>query len=100
MTVLNDQTVGQSLALQCKVTTVRSITSRVDIVWSSNGTVLRRINGATATILNDSIVYTDYYNITMLSTSYDRRRIECEVAINLNPPIMVSSNITLNVNGE
>ena len=91
---------GQSLTLQCEVTTVRGITSGVDIVWSSNDIVLRRINGTTATTMDNSVVYTDSYTITMLSTSYDSRRIECEVTINVNPPIMASSNITLNVNGE
>ena len=44
VTALNTQTVGQSLTLQCEVTTVRGITSRVDIVWSSGGSILRRIN--------------------------------------------------------
>ena len=48
VTAPNNQTVGQSLSLQCEVTTVRGITSRVDIVWSS-GTVLRRINSITIT---------------------------------------------------
>ena len=35
VTVLNTQIVGQSVTLQCEVTTVRDITSRMDIVWSN-----------------------------------------------------------------
>ena len=91
---------GQSLTLQCEVTTVRGITSRVDIVWSSDGTVLRRIGDTTATTVNDSLVYTDSYNISRLSTTDDGRVIQCEVVINISPLIMATNNVTLNVIGE
>ena len=101
MTTLNDQTVGQSLTLQCEVTTVRGITSRVDIVWSSNGIVLRRINGTIATTMENSLVYTDSYIISQLSTTDDGRVIQCEVVINASPPVMASNNLTiLSVGGE
>ena len=100
VTALSDQTVGQSLTLQCEVTTVRGITSGVDIVWSSNGTELRRTNDATATTMGNSSVFIDSYMISMLTTSYNARIYECEVVINANPPMTVSDNIVLNVNGE
>ena len=99
VTTLNDQTVGQSLTLQCEVTAVRGITSRVDIVWSSNDIVLKRINGTIATIMNDSLVYKDSYNISQLSISDDGRVIQCEVVINASPPVMATDNITLDVMG-
>ena len=100
VTALSDQTVGHSLMLQCEVTTVRGITSRVDIVWNNNGTVLRRINDITATTMGNSLVFIDSYMISMLTTSYNQRMYECEVVINANPPTTVSDNIILNVNGE
>ena len=93
------QTVGQSLTLQCEVTTVRGITSRVDIVWSSGGFELERMNGAISTIMNNSLVYTDSYTISQLSTTDESRVIQCEVVINANPLVMVSNNITLDVMG-
>ena len=96
---LNTQTVGQSLTLQYEVTTVRGITSRVDIVWSSNGIVLRRINGTIATTMDNSLVYTDSYNISQLNTTDDGRVIQCEVVINASPPVMTTNNITLNLMG-
>ena len=96
---LNTQTVGQSLILQCEVTTVRGITSRVDIVWSSNDIVLRRINDTIATTMDSLLVYTDSYNISRLSTTDDGRVIQCEVMINASPPVMATDNITLNVMG-
>ena len=104
----NTQTVEQSLTLLCEVTTVRGITSRVDIVWRDNIGVLRRRNDTMAlddnevssTIVEDVQVYTDSYTISRLSTTDDGRVIHCEGVINTRPPVMGSSNITLNVTGE
>ena len=100
VTALNTQTVGQSLTLQCEVTTVRGITSRVDIVWSSGGTVLRRMNDTTATTMDNSLAYTDSYNISQLNTTDEGRVIQCRVMINASPLVITNNNITLNVTGE
>ena len=90
---------GQSLTLQCEVTTVRGITSRVDIVWSSNGTVLMRMNSTIATTMDNSLVYTDSYTISQLSTTDEDRVIQCEVVIIASSQIMASDSITLDVTG-
>ena len=100
VTVLNTQTVGQSLTLQCEVTTVRGITSRVDIVWSSDGAELERMNNVSSTTMDNSLVYTDSYSISQLSTTDDSRVIQCEVVININPPVIAANNVTLNATGE
>ena len=100
MTALNTQTVGQSLTLQCEVTTVRGITSRVDIVWSSDGKDLKRMNNVSSTTVSSSLVYRDSYTISQLNTTDDGRVIQCEVMINANPSVMVNDNIILNVTGE
>ena len=97
ITVLNTQIVGQSLTLQCEVTTVRGITSRVDIVWSSNGTELERMNNVSSTTIDNSLVYTDSYTISQLSTTDDGRVIQCEVVINT---AMAYDGITLDVIGK
>ena len=99
VTALNNQTVGQSLTLQCEVTTVRGITSRVDIVWSNNGTVLRRMNDTTATTMDNSLMYTNSYTISQLNTTDEGRVIQCEVVINASPSVMASDSITLDVTG-
>ena len=97
----SNQTVGQSLTLESSITTVRGITSRVDIVWSSNGVELRRIMGATPNSTNEnSEVYEDTYDIPLLSTSDDGRVIECEIKILTTPTITVVANITLDVIGK
>ena len=69
-------------------------------MWSSNGTVLRRINGTTATTMNNSLVYTDSYIVSQLNTTDDGRVIHCEVVINANPSVMGNGSITLDVIGE
>ena len=97
---LSNQTVGQSLTLQCEVTAVRGITNGVDIVWSSNDTVLRRIDNTTATTMNGSLVYIDSYNISILNTSDNNRVIECEIVIDVDPIVTANGNIMLDVIGE
>ena len=100
MTAPNTQTVGQSLTLHCEVTTVRGITSRVDIVWSNGGTVLRRMNGVSLTTMGSSLVYTESYTVSQLSTTDDGRVIQCEAVINTSPSLMATDSITLDVTGE
>ena len=94
------QPVGQSLTLQCEVTTVRGITSRVDIVWSSNGTELNRTNSTTLIMTSNSLVYTDLYTIDILSTDDEDRSYDCEVVIYTSPPEMASDSVTLDVTGR
>ena len=81
--------------LRCEVTTVRGITSKVDIVWSSGGTVLRRINGTTASTINNLQVYSNYYSIKLLRTSDKSRVIQCEGIIQATPSVSSTNNITL-----
>jgi len=100
LTTIGDQTVGQSLTLECRVETVRGITSRVDIVWSSNGSELQRIEEVNVNLLFDNlVVYTDYYDILQLNTSDDGRVYQCEVFVNTSPSIVANDNITLDLTG-
>ena len=100
MTAPNTQTVGQSLTLQCNVTTVRGITSRVDIVWSSGGTEVERMNNVSSTTMDNSLVYTDSYTISQLNITDEGRVIQCEVVINASPSVMANDDTTLDVTGE
>ena len=100
ITAPDTQTVGQSLTLQCKVTTVRGITSRIDIVWSSHGSELERINNVSSTTINNSLVYTGSYTISLLSTTDHGRVIQCGITSNASQSVLASDSITLNVTGE
>ena len=100
VTAPNTQRVSQSLILQCEVTTVRGITSRVDIVWSSNGTDLERTNNVSSTKMHNSLAYTNSYTISKLNTTDDGRVIQCEIVINTSPSVMATNNVIMNVTGE
>ena len=99
VTAPNTQIVGQSLTLQCNVTIVKGITSGVDIVWSSGGTVLRSMNDITATTDN-SLVYTDSYTISPLSTTDEDRVIQCEGTIQATLSQSNTNTLTLDVTGQ
>ena len=69
-------------------------------MWSSNGTELERMNNVTSTTMDNSLVYTDSYNISQLNTTDDGRVIQCEVVINTRPLIMDNDSIILDVTGK
>jgi len=101
VTVIGAQTVSQSLTLKCSASTVRGITSRVDIVWSSNGSELERIEGANASYITDNLeVYIVSYDILQLTTSDEGRVFQCEVSIDSSPSVISTGNTTLDVNGK
>ena len=95
------QIVGQSLILEANVTTVRGITSRLDIEWSTGNMILQKTEGIIITsIASDSVVYKDIYNITQVSTFDDGIVYQCKVIINANPQLMAADSITLDVTGK
>ena len=102
MKILNNQTVGQPLILECSITAVRGITSRVDVVWSSDGLEIRRIEGVNfSSVINNSelVYFTDFYNIPQLSTSEEDKSYHCKVVIGSNFQAEVTESISLNVTG-
>ena len=95
------QIVGQLLSLECVVVTTRGITSTIDIIWSSDGVDIENTIGATVSSSdNSSIVYKDFYNILLLTTTEDGRVYNCKGVINTTPNLTAESNITLNIIGK
>ena len=66
-------------------------------MWSSNGTELERTDSVSSTTMHNSLVFTDSYNISQLSTTDDGRVIHCEVVINT---VTANDGITLDVTGK
>ena len=97
---LENLTIGDPLTLDCTVTAVRGISSSVDIVWSTRGREVRRVDNITADIENDSAIYTDSFEISSLSAIDNGREYQCAVVINANQPIYSSDKITTNFTGE
>ena len=97
----NVQTVGRSLLLECVVTTVRGITSAADITWSSDDVMLkteRNVSINSTTLYSAS--YTSTYIIPQLSTLDDGRVYNCEIVINITPPVAATGSIELDVIGK
>ena len=101
VTAPNTQTVGQSLTLECSVTAVRGITSRVDIIWNRDDTEVERMEGVSvSSTTGNMVMYTDTYTISQLNTTDDDREYQCEVEINTSPLVMANGSVTLDVMGE
>ena len=94
--ILNIQIVGQPLILQCDVTTVKGITSRVDIIWSNNGSEVNDNRGVNIS----STLITDTYMIPQLSTGDENREYQCEVFIDAQLPVIATESVILNVTGK
>ena len=93
-------TIGDPLTLDCTVTTNRRISSSVDIIWTTGGRVVRRVDNITADIVNDSAIYTDSFEISSLSAIDNGREYQCTVVTNVTRPIHNSDQITLNFLGK
>ena len=97
----NAQTVGQSLLLECIVTTVRGITSTMNILWRRNDVVVNTDKNVSINVTTlNSVNYTSTYIISQLSTLDDGRVYNCEVLINAHMPVRATGSIELDVNGN
>ena len=98
---LSDLTIGDSLTLNCIVTTVRGISSSVNIMWYTGGSVVRRVDNLTVAYTdNNSAIYTDLFEIPSLTAIHNRRYYQCVVVINATQRVY-SSNVTrLSLSGE
>ena len=92
---VGDLIIGDPLALDCTVTAVRGISSSVDIIWTTGGRVVRRVDNITADIENDSVIYTDSFEISSLSAIDNGTEYQCTVVINARQPIYSSIQVTL-----
>ena len=97
---LRNLTIGDPLTLDCTVTAVRGISSSVDIIWTTGGRVVRRVDNITADIENDYAIYTDSFEILSLSAIDNGREYQCTVVINTRQPVYNSDQITLIFPGE
>ncbi|XP_065889340.1 uncharacterized protein [Dysidea avara] len=98
VTALNNQQVGDPLLLECNVTTVRGITSSVDIVWITNDEVVRRVNNVSWETVDNSVVYNDTYNNgSILSEDDDGTVYQCKVEINTTPLVSSISTFVVRI---
>ena len=81
------------------MTTVRGITSRADIVWTSSDNLLAEVvQGINASFTTEtSMGFTSINTISHLNITDDGRVYQCEVVINTNPLVMATGSVTLDV---
>ena len=96
---LGNVTIGDPLTLDCTVTAIKGISSSVDIIWTTGGRVVRRVDNITADIENDSAIYTDSFKVTLSATD-NGREYQCTVVINRTQPVNNSDEITVIFPGE
>jgi len=92
---LNNQQEGDPLSLECNVTTVRGITSSVDILWISNDEEVR-VNASKNTV-DSSVIYRSIYNDSEISQ--ENRTYECSVKINASPVVNATDTFVCKLYG-
>ena len=99
-TANNTPEIYQPLILQCTATTVRGITSTVDIIWTTGNTQVRRVNNVTASSnINSSSIYNDSFIIPSLNVSDIGSVYECEVVINSVLLTRAKTSFTISIPG-
>ena len=93
-------TVGDPLKLDCTITAVRGISSSVNIIWTTENIELRRVDNITADEVNDSVIYTDSFEIPSLSAIDNGREYQCTVMINATQPVSSRDQFTPIFSGE
>ena len=92
--------INQPLILQCTATIVRSITSTVDIIWTTGDTQVRRVNNVTASsYINSTSVYYDSFIIPSLNISDIGSVYQCEVLINSIVPTTANVDFVVPIPG-
>ena len=98
--IIGNLTIGDPLTLDCTVIAIRGISSSVDIIWTTGGRIVKRVDNITPDIENDNAIYTDSFEISSLFTFDNGREYQCTVVINANQPVYSSDQITLISPGE
>jgi len=100
VTTLDDQVFGDPLTLDCTVITVIGISSAVDIIWSVDGDPVRIVNDTSATISNNTAIYTDSLVLPELTVLDNGRTYWCRVIINKSPPAIFFGSMMLDFPGR
>jgi len=91
---ITDQVTGQPLTLECNATTVRGITSSVDISLFS----LETVEDVNPIIVGNSAVYSATFTIEELTSFDNGRLLFCDV--NINGSFVGFDSLTLDVLGK
>ena len=87
--------VGESFSMECNVTIAKNIIGSVDIIWTVNGTVKKRVNDSDGGINSEYVLHRDVYNITALQLSDDNTVYYCEAMVNNSILLKGNGSITI-----
>lgn len=99
LTAANNLQINQPLVLQCSATTLRGITNRVDIIWTTGDTQVRRINDVIGSDNINATIYNDTFIIPSLNISDIGSTYQCQLLINSISPTVADANFTIPVPG-
>ena len=93
--VTGEQTVGQSVVLECKIEAAIDTDSTIDIIWTTgNDSEVRRLKNVPGHLLYN---YSDFFSTPLLSRNDENRRYQCEVITHTSPQAKENGSVTLNV---
>ena len=96
----NIPAIYQPLVLQCNATIEGGITSTVDIIWTTEDTLVRRVNNITASSnINSTSIYNDSFIIPSLNISDIGYVYQCEVLINSIIPTTAKADFIIPIPG-
>ena len=98
LTTLDDNpVVGESFSMECNVIVAKDINGGVDIVWTVNGSVKRRLNDSVGDMNSEYVLHRDVYNIPTLQLSDNNAVYYCEAIINTNTLLSGNDSITISL---
>ena len=91
----DEQLLGESLTLECRVEAVRGINGTAEIIWTvhDTGFEVRRVGNISGSSISN---YTDKYTIPVLRTSYAFTLYQCKVLINTTSQLVGRGFFSLN----
>ena len=97
ITPTNTPRVGDTLLMECSVTTVKDISNSVDIEWrNSLNVVIQRMERVdVANRHQDTEVYKNLYTIPVLSKNEAGNIYRCSGVINTEPPETITSTFVI-----
>ena len=96
VTALDDNAiVDESFSMECNVTIAKSIIGSMDIIWTVNGTIKRRVNDSVRNTNSEYVLHRDVYNITALQLSDDNSVYYCEAVVNMSVLLKGNDSITI-----
>ena len=96
VTALDDNPiVDKSFSMECNITIAKSIIGCVDIIWTVNGTIKRRVNDTVGDANSEYVLHGDVYKIERLKLSDDNTVYFCEAVVNNSILLIGNDSITI-----